>query len=120
MSDRLSRNEIILLSVFALCIVVLLCFVPFCAYPVVECDCGHEGSEFELFEDPEEFETAAGRKVRKVWFSPGTVAGLTQEDFQRRVMNGIRETSAFTNTDFVQVPSQSGSWLRVYTETDSA
>jgi hypothetical protein len=114
----MKRNEIILWTVFSACLFVLLCFVPFCVTPVAECDCGHDGSEFELFDNPEEFETFAGRKVRKVWFSPGTVQGLTQADFQRRVMNGIKETSAFTNTDFIQVGSKSGAWLHIYAATD--
>jgi len=104
---------------FGISVFVLLCLVPFCALQVSDCGCGNDGIKVELFEDPaEEFETAVGRRVRKVWFSPGTVQGLTQAEFQRRVMNGIQETSAFTNTDFVQVSSKSGAWLHIYAATD--
>lgn len=113
MIDRRTRNEIIFLSMFAISIVTLLCFVPFCVTPIADCNCGHDGIEIE--HSPEE---TSARKTRTVWFEQGTVSGVSQADFQRRVMTGIQEASAGTNTDFVQVQSKSGAWLRVFPATD--
>ncbi len=91
-----------------------------CSEPQVTfCGCGHDdSSEVQELQDDEPFETAAKRKIRKVWFAGGAPTGLTEADFQRRVMSALSELSEFTNTDFVQSASSGGAYVRVYVATN--
>jgi hypothetical protein len=65
-------------------------------------------------------ETAAKRKQYKIWIAPGTVAGISEPDFRRRIVAGLNELSAFTNSDFVLVDSINGSHTRIYAANDQA
>lgn len=112
---RLKPWEVIFLIAMVIGCLVLYSQLPDCE---TDCLCGHDGIETPFIEEADFELTETGRKIRKIWFEHGTVAGLTQAEFQRRVMAGLREVSAFTNTDFVQVQSQSGAWLKVYAASD--
>jgi len=81
----------------------------------VECGCGTQDTDIA---DVDEVDEVNSRKVYKVWFSPGGLGGVSEEDFQRRVMAGFNELSLFTRADFVQVPTIRGSHTRVYPASD--
>ena len=88
---------------------------------VVVCGCGTDDHEVEMLSlaEDQDFEiNAAKRKVRKVWFAGGAPKGLTESDFQRRVISALSELSEFTATDFVQSASSSGAYVRVYVATN--
>jgi len=82
-----------------------------------DCVCGWEGSSYDT-EQESVLESVTGRKVRKVWFSGGAPGGLTQDEFQRRVMLALAEVSGFTNTDFVRTETKSGSYFQFYVLSD--
>jgi hypothetical protein len=80
--------------------------------------CGVENSVSETQQDTE-VQTETKRTIRKIWFSPGAPIGLTQADFQQRIMAELGRLSLVTNTDFIKVESAGGAFLRIYVATDA-
>jgi len=89
--------------------------------PLTECSfvcCGVEESVSETQQETDE-QTETKRAVRKIWFSPGSPIGLTQDDFQSRIMAELSRLSLVTNTDFIKAESAGGAYLRIYVATDA-
>jgi len=89
--------------------------------PLTECSfvcCGVENSVSETQQETE-VQTETKRAIRKIWFSPGSPIGLTQDDFQSRIMAELSRLSLVTNTDFIKAESAGGAFLRIYVATDA-
>jgi hypothetical protein len=89
--------------------------------PLTQCSfvcCGVEDSVSETQQETDE-QTETKRAIRKIWFSPGAPIGLTQADFQSRIMAELGRLSLVTNTDFIKVESAGGAFVRIYVATDA-
>jgi hypothetical protein len=86
--------------------------------PQVEWCCGTQDTDIREVNDGVGVDAAAARKTYKIWIAPGTVSGISESDFRRRVMAALRELSEFTLVDFVLVNSKSGAHTQIYPATD--
>jgi len=96
-------------------------FVYVAKSPLTECSfvcCGVEDSVSETQQETDE-QSETKRAVRKIWFSPGSPIGLTQTEFQQRIMAELGRLSLVTNTDFIKAESAGGAFLRIYVATDA-
>jgi len=92
--------------------------------PLTECSfvcCGVESQSYdEVYDEAyDEAHDETKRTIRKIWFSPGSPIGLTQDDFQSRIMAELGRLSLVTNTDFIKAESAGGAYLRIYVATDA-
>ena len=92
--------------------------------PLTECSfvcCGVESQAHDEVHDEayDEAHDETKRAIRKIWFSPGSPIGLTQADFQSRIMAELGRLSLVTNTDFIKVESAGGAFVRIYVATDA-
>jgi len=112
------------LPIRALVVVGVLCFglFWFTSFQLSECStvcCGVENQADDEAYDQAHDSTEVKRIIRKVWFSPGSPIGLTQAEFQTRIMAELGRLSLLTNTDFKQMLTSSGAYLRIYVATDA-
>jgi hypothetical protein len=115
------------LPIKALIVVVMFTSVLFCwtSSTIQECSfvcCGVENQVQETKANDDWYsvhDTETKRNVRKVWFSIGSPIGLTQDEFQSRIMAELGRLSLVTNTDFIKVESAGGAYLRIYVATDA-
>jgi hypothetical protein len=113
--DALPIRALIAVAIFAL---GLFCWT---SQTIDECSfvcCGVENSVSETQQETDE-KTETKRAIRKIWFSPGAPIGLTQNDFQQRIMAELSRLSLVTNTDFIKSESAGGAYLRIYVATDA-
>jgi hypothetical protein len=113
--DALPIRALIAVAIFAL---GLFCWT---SQTIDECSfvcCGVENSVSETQQETDE-QTETKRAIRKIWFSPGAPIGLSQVDFQSRIMAELSRLSLVTNTDFIKVESAGGAFLRIYVATDA-
>lgn len=95
---------------------LLLLFVVQCHDDCINCG---EVDVVELADDSEGVEVSTKRRLYKIWIAPGTVQGISEPDFRRRIMAGLNEISEFTAADFVLVDKMSGSHTRIYPATNA-
>ncbi len=114
-----NKNDIPWLRVGALgaCIVFICASYMLEPKPAIECGCGTDDVEtqFRIDDLPE---GVASRRNLKIYIAPGTVGGISETQFGIRIMRSLHELSAFTNADFVRVPSASGAYVKIYPASD--
>jgi hypothetical protein len=119
--DALPIKALIAVAIFA----IGLCW--YTSSTIQECsfvccgvgEVGHTKTQSEYDEVHDEAHHETGRAIRKIWFSPGAPIGLTQTDFQSRIMAELSRLSLVTNTDFIKSESAGGAYLRIYVATDA-